>query len=241
MKSKDEFMKDIDKIYKRLKRLRKRLKKRQFVSFIPLLLTFLLAGVFIYSLTSRFDSDAFAGTYTNYMDTVVIMLAFFAFKALTLFVISPVLIYGLTGVMFDTTIAIVVLIAGLLLELSINYLMGKFLGRIYVERLVLRIDDEGRLMDKLRNVHNNRMNIFLMRFIGVPPIGITSVYLAAMGLGFKKYLLYSLLGLLPKAILITIAGASIRNPMSPVFIVSVLCLFIFGAVFYIMSRSKNLK
>lgn len=239
MQDKDDFMKDMDKMYKKLRRMRNRITKRELVGLVPLLIAFVLAGVFIHTLSMSLESEAFAGFNERHIDTLVIILAFFAFKALTLIVISPVLIYGLVGLLFRMPFALIVLVAGLLLELSINYLMGMFLGRVYVERLVLRIDDEGRLLEKLKNIHNSRMNIFLMRFIGVPPIGITSVYLAAMGLEFRKYLIYSLVGLLPKAILITLAGSAIRDPGSPVFIVSVVLLIILGLVFYTYRKYKK--
>ncbi|HHT93904.1 MAG TPA: VTT domain-containing protein [Clostridiaceae bacterium] len=239
MQDKDDFMKDMDRMYKKLKRMRRRIKKRELVGLIPLFITLILAGVFIHTLSMRFDSESFAEFNESYIDTIIITLGFYAFKALTLFVISPVLIYGFVGLLFSMPVAMIVLVAGLFLELSINFIMGKFLGRVYVERLVLRIDDEGRLLERLKNIHNSRMNIFLMRFIGVPPIGITSVYLSAMGLEFKKYLIYSMAGLLPKAILITLAGSAVRTPDSPLFVVSVVCLLVLGIVFYIYGKKNK--
>ncbi|NLN04079.1 MAG: VTT domain-containing protein [Clostridiaceae bacterium] len=239
MQDRDDFMKDMDRMYKKLKRMRRRLTKRKLVGLIPLLVIFLLAAVFIHTLGMRFDSASFAEFNESCITTIIITLGFFTFKALTLFVISPVLIYGLVGLLFHRPVAMVVLVAGLLLELSINYIMGKFLGRVYVERLVLRIDDEGRLLEKLKNMHNSRMNIFLIRFIGVPPIGITSVYLSAMGLEFRKYMIYSMAGLLPKAVLVTLAGSAIKTPGSPLFVVSVVCLLVLGFIFYIYGKKKK--
>ncbi len=239
MQDRDDFMKDMDRMYKKLKRMRRRLTKRKLVGLIPLLVIFLLAAVFIHTLGMRFDSASFAEFNESCITTIIITLGFFTFKALTLFVISPVLIYGLVGLLFHRPVAMVVLVAGLLLELSINYIMGKFLGRVYVERLVLRIDDEGRLLEKLKNMHNSRMNIFLIRFIGVPPIGITSVYLSAMGLEFRKYMIYSMAGLLPKAVLVTLAGSAIKTPGSPLFVVSVVCLLVLGFIVYIYGKKKK--
>lgn len=108
-------------------------------------------------------------------------------------------------------IALAVLFAGLFIELLVNYLMGRFLGRIYVERLINRFDDEGKFIEKLKHLHNNKINIFFMRFIGMPPISITSVYLAAYELKFSTYFIYSMLGMLPKAIIVTVAGTSVRD------------------------------
>lgn len=223
----DEFIKSMDKMYRKLKR-----KRVSIIKLIPLIITVFLACVFIYTLTGRLEPDGVSFKDADLIGTILIMLLFFVFKALTIFVVSPVLIYGLAGVMFDTPVALAVVVAGILIELFANYLMGRFLGRVYVERLIYRVDEEGKFIEKLKNLHNSKMSIFLMRFIGFPPISITSIYLSAYDVKFGTYVFYSILGMLPKGIIVTVAGNSIRDPGSPAFMFSVagiilLCVIVF--------------
>ena len=62
---------------------------------------------------------------------------------------------------------------------------------------------------------------FLVRVVGFLPCDVVSLYLGSAALPFGSYLVGGMLGMLPGILTTTLMGASIRNPRSPQFIVSV--------------------
>ena len=87
--------------------------------------------------------------------------------------------------------------------------MGKFLGKDAVEKKIRNTkagDKFFSMLDKNRNVA-----VFLMRFIPAFPIDFSSLFMGAFDFKFLPYFLMSLLGILPRVIMLTVLGMGVYN------------------------------
>jgi uncharacterized membrane protein YdjX (TVP38/TMEM64 family) len=138
-------------------------------------------------------------------------------KALTMVVVPSALVYLLTGLLFPTGVAMVIILLGLSGEFILNYYMGRRFGRRQVRRLtnylVTHSDRIHRLSD--RQLQCDPLTIFLLRFLPGPPNNVTSLLLGSSDdMELMPYLWPSLLGALPKAATVTLSGTAILDPLS---------------------------
>ena len=82
---------------------------------------------------------------------------------------------------------------------------------------------------------------FFLRVVGVLPGDVVSMVLGATGMTYWKYVLGSLLGMLPGMVSATIAGASVSDPTSPVFLATaaVTVLLSAGSFLFWRRRERN--
>ena len=88
---------------------------------------------------------------------------------------------------------------------------------------------------------NDFLFSFLVRMIRLPS-DVASLYMGAVHVEYKKYLLGSLLGMLPHAITYTIMGMSIQDIRSPQFIISLcaeIAYILISSAVYTVYRKRN--
>lgn len=153
----------------------------------------------------------------NMLLAAVAMIALFALKSLSVVIYSG-LLYVASGILFPLPIAVMVNVCGSAVMVSLPYFIGRKTGQDTVENIL-------RKYPKAQNLHqlrsgNDFMFTFLVRVIGRLPSDVVSLYMGAVGVGYRQYLLGSLLGMLPHLITFPVMGTCITDPGSPAFLIS---------------------
>lgn len=155
------------------------------------------------------------------------MLLLYAFKSLSVF--FPLMVLKLaTGFLFPPLIAIAVNVMGMLVSLSVSYWIGKASGAKLTERLCRKYPKLQEVIAK--SAEKRTLSAFFLRVIYILPLDVVSMYLGTTKMPFPKYLMASLLGVLPSTIAATLLGASITDPASPMFWLSIGMTVGFSAV-----------
>lgn len=136
-------------------------------------------------------------------------------------VIPASLVYISVGMAFSPLTAVLVNIAGILVEFTASYLFGLFLGGDYINKMMQK-QKYGKRYLKCRKIKGCVR--FLMRFITVFPLDFVSLFLGSSKYNFGKYILFSFLGLAPRVILFTILGDKIYDYI-PMKLIMTICLF----------------
>ncbi len=176
----------------------------------------LLAAIWIGQALQRFDLSWLENLKQNVLASVALILFLFALKAMTVILIPSTFLYLLSGLLFPAGFALAIVLAGTTGEFVLNYYMGRTFGRRQVRRLtaylVNRHDRLHRLAEK--QMYCDPLMIFLLRFLPGPPNTVTSLLLGSSKLSLIPFLWPSILGAVPKASAITLAGTSMLNPLS---------------------------
>ena len=146
----------------------------------------------------------------------IVMLALFALKSLSIVIYSG-LLYAANGILFPLPVAIILNLVGTVIMVSLPYRIGKKTGASAVDEIREKYPKAEALHD-LR-AQNDFFFSFLVRMVRLPS-DVASLYMGAVHVEYKKYLLGSLLGMLPHTITYPIMGMSIRDIRSPQFMIS---------------------
>lgn len=149
----------------------------------------------------------------------IVILALFALKSLSIVVYSGIL-YAASGILFPFPAAVVLNLVGTVIMVSLPYGIGQKAGASAVEAIRARYP-KAEAIHALR-AKDDFLFSFLVRMVHIPS-DVASLYMGAVHVGYRKYLLGSLLGMLPHAIAYPIMGMSIRDRHSPQFLIS-LCV-----------------
>jgi len=176
----------------------------------------------------------------NYVAAILFFLLIYAFKSLS-FLIPIVVIYVAAGSMFGPVTAIVVNIIGAGIVVTIPYWIGYYFGAGFAGTLLSRYK---KFEEFIKSREGNSWFVSCFpRTIPFLPLKTISLYLGSLKVPYFKYLFGSVLGLLPLLVSVTLAGASITEPQSPTFIVSVIIMVLSSGVSLIVylwiERSKK--
>ena len=177
-----------------------------------------------YLLLKSTDPSAILSKQDNRLTMALILLGFFVFKALTVVVVESTFLYIAAGVFFPLEEAIFIVVLGLSIEALINFHMGRLIGRKHVHILLNKLQGRKPMLDRMlvKMQGSDPFLIFMMRMLPGFHNGLTGLVLGASGNSLLVYMPASLLGMLPKAIATTLMGESILDPLSPMFILSLL-------------------
>lgn len=165
-----------------------------------------------------------------------IVLGIYAVKAVV-FVIPASLVYISVGMAFSTPVAVALNVAGIALEVTISYLLGRFLGGEKVDKL-LRGKKGYATLEKLKSKGRFAF-VFLLRFASFP-IDFGSLFFGASDFAFPSYFIMSLLGILPRVVVLTILGYGIYELIPMKYIVlAVLCAIPVAVIVYLIRRKKE--
>ncbi|MEA4888893.1 MAG: VTT domain-containing protein [Clostridiaceae bacterium] len=177
----------------------------------------IIAGaIFTGQIIQRLDWNWLANLDLDFYECLAIMTGLFLFKALTMVVLPSAVIYLVSGLLFPVDVALMVVVAGITGEFILNYYMGRTFGRRQVQKIIQYGTDHSERFSQLtdKQLQNNPLTIFLLRFLPGPPNNITSLLFGSSDSPFVMYLWSSLLGAIPKAITLTLAGTAIMDPFS---------------------------
>ena len=204
---------------------------------VALLIFFII--LFNYDRLTNLDVRALVALAPDFASAVAVLLGVYLVKSV-LFVVPASLIYISIGMAFDWPVACSISLTGILLEVCVTYLLGRFLGGDRVERL-LRKKKGGKKLLSL-DLQDKAGFIFLIRLVPAFPIDFTSLFFGAFTKPrrFFMYALMSLLGLAPRVIAFTIAGDQIYD-LIPMRLIITVCLvgIPVGIILYLIRRIRR--
>lgn len=170
----------------------------------------------------------------------LVMIGLFAVKSMSIFFPMLLLIAASGSIFPNFAAALLVNSIGVMVMISVPYLIGRYAEREFVENLI----NKNKNADKLREFQsdNELFIAYFMRVINILPCDLVSMFLGSAGFSPVKYLAGSFLGILPGLITTTLMGANVDDPSSPKFWVAVICEVVFaagsGIAYYFYKKRK---
>lgn len=168
----------------------------------------------------------------------LLMMALFALKSLSIVIYSGIL-YVADGILFPMPVAFLVNLCGTMIMFSLPYFIGKNIGASAVNYIREKYP-KTEAIHKARS-KNDVFFAYIVRMVRIPS-DIASLYMGAINVNYKRYLLGSLLGMLPHMIIYPIIGMSASDISSPAFIISLcaeLAYIIITTLIYAGYRKKH--
>lgn len=194
-----------------------------------------------YDTLKNLDLRELVGSISVIWYAYLAVIGVYALKSVV-FVVPAMMIYVSVGISFNTATALVLNLIGLVVEVTITYFLGRFLGGEYVSRL-LEKNKGGR---KLLNMKTKTKNsfLFIARVVPAFPIDFTSLFLGSSNYSFIPYLIISILGIYPRVLLFTIIGDSIYKYIPKELIIKLIIVAIPAAVvgfliYTVVKKRKN--
>ena len=163
-----------------------------------------------------------------------------------LFILPASLIYISIGMAFDTPVACLISLVGIILEVTVTYYLGLFLGGDYVNKLLSKTKPGKKILDMKLN--ENFPTLLSIRALPVFPIDFVSLFWGASKCRFPRYFIASVVGIMPRVVLFTILGDGIYDYI-PIHLIIKIIIFAIpvGAIIYLIrhfvktSRNKEEK
>ena len=207
------------------------------MNFLPLVLAVLLVlGAFF--LFTNFSLDRLADyAADDLIFGILVILFLFAVKSFT--VIIPVhILYIAVGSVFPMPLALLINLAGLSLELSLPYFLGRLAGKDLYHKLVTKYPKAQKFAERVGD--KGFFRIYLVRLIGLFSMDLTSMVMGCVAhLSYKSYLLASLLDSLPTLLIITYLGANVTDPYSMEFIIAIILTLLLAVFSLILYKKHN--
>lgn len=166
------------------------------------------------------------------------MLLLYALKSATVF--FPLIILEITvGHLFTPWTALGINFVGILIILTIPYLIGRTAGIDTVQKLIKKHPRFGEIIGKQQD--NALFLCFFLRIISCLPGDVVTMYLGATRIAFWKNLLAGAAGVLPGMILATLMGNSIQDPQSPAFWFSTILMVTLSALSFLLYYARRRK
>lgn len=134
----------------------------------------------------------------------------------------------LTGIVLPIYFAIPVNIAGFVVILTIRYFWGKRFGAGNAWKMISKTEIIKRLIEQDGKV--NSLVLVALRLIPCVPINSISGIYGSLDFGYGKFVLFSVIGFLPKLISFTIVGRNVYDPLSAGFLVPIMILLFVSGI-----------
>lgn len=204
-------------------------------AFVAIFVTVLLN----YDALAHLDVRTLAENAASPATAVITILGIYVIKGLAL-VLPASLFYISVGMAFSPLPAILVNLGGILLELTVSYLFGLFLGGEYIQKLLERKKGGQKILEMQGN-RAGAVSVFFMRLLPVFPIDFVSLFLGGSKYSFWRYILLSFAGIAPRVILFTILGDTIYDyiPMHLIITLILIAVPVAGAALLISALKKR--
>lgn len=157
-----------------------------------------------------------------------------------LFIIPASLIYISIGMAFDVWQACLISLVGIILEVTVTYFLGLFLGGAYVNNLLSKSKGGQKILDMKFN--DNFPAFLAIRALPVFPIDFVSLFWGASKAKFPGYFFASVIGIMPRVVLFTILGDGIYDYI-PIHLIIKIVIFAIpiGVAVYLIRHFVKLK
>lgn len=206
---------------------------------IAVALVIFVAVILNYDNLANLDLRELVNSISTLFYAYLAVLGVYALKSVV-FVVPAMMIYVSVGISFDTKTALILNLLGLAIEVTLTYLLGKFLGGEYVEKLISKNKGGQKLLNMKTKTKNSFL--FVARVVPAFPIDFTSLFLGSSNYKFLPYLLFSILGIYPRIVLFTIIGDSIYKYIPRELIIKLIIVAIPVAVIaFLITRAVKKK
>ena len=157
-----------------------------------------------------------------------------------LFIIPASLIYISTGMAFEPLTASLISLVGIIIEVTVTYFLGLFLGGEYVNKQLAKTKAGKKILDMKLN--DNFLALLPIRALPVFPIDFVSLFWGASKCGFFRYFFASVIGIMPRVVLFTILGDGIYDYI-PIHLIIKIIIFAIpvGAIAYLIRHFVKLR
>lgn len=206
---------------------------------VAVAMTIFVVAVINYEKLKNIDVRALVDASTSFIIALITIWGVYLVKSV-LFIIPAMLIYVSIGMAFPPTTACLISLVGIILEVTVTYLLGLFLGGPYVTKLLSKTKPGKKVLDMKLN--ENFPTLLVIRALPVFPIDFVSLFWGASRCGFFKYFTASVVGIMPRVILFTIIGDSIYEifPMQKIVTVIIIAIPV-GCVAYLIRHFIRLR
>lgn len=189
---------------------------RRTIQAAPLIMTALMAVFYFVRLRSLTLDEILSYTPSRPTLAALAILSMFALKSLSFF-FPMMLLYAAAGIALPLYAAIPLSLAGTVIMASVPYLVGKYAEGELADSLA----DKYKKIGQVRSFgkEHQLFGAFFLRIISCLPYDIVSLAMGSMRFDYRKYIIGTVLGTAPGAILTTIMGSAVTQPLSPEFIV----------------------
>ncbi len=157
-----------------------------------------------------------------------------------LFIIPASLIYISTGMAFPPLTASLISLVGIIIEVTVTYLLGLFLGGEYVNKQLEKTKAGKKILDMKLN--DNFLALLPIRALPVFPIDFVSLFWGASKCSFHRYFFASVIGIMPRVVLFTILGDGIYDYIPIHLIVKIIiCAIPVGAIIYLVRHFIKIR
>jgi uncharacterized membrane protein YdjX (TVP38/TMEM64 family) len=222
-----------------LKKGKKPKKLLLFGGFILVLLSFAVAGLLVslqYEELWRWYAEvkhklADLEEYILHIDIIwqfiVAVLLLFAIKSFFPIYATSTVCF-ITGIVLPIYVAVPVNIAGFVILLTIRYFCSKKFGAGNARKMISKLDVAQRLIQT--DVKANPALLIALRLIpGIPINGISGIY-GSYEFGYVKFIVFSLIGFLPRLLSFTFVGRNVYDPLSSEFLVPIMILLFLSGI-----------
>lgn len=157
-----------------------------------------------------------------------------------LFIIPASLIYISIGMAFSPLTACLISFVGIILEVTVTYFLGLFLGGDYVNKLLKKSKGGQKILDM--KINDNFPAFLVIRALPVFPIDFVSLFWGASKAKFPRYFFASVIGIMPRVVLFTVLGDGIYDYIPIHLIIQiVICAIPVGVIIYLVRHFMKLK
>ena len=206
---------------------------------VAVAMTIFVVAVVNYEKLKNIDVRALVNASSSFVIALITIWGVYLVKSV-LFIIPAMLIYVSIGMAFPAPTACMISLMGIILEITVTYLLGLFLGGPYVTKLLSKTKPGKKVLDMKLN--ENFPTLLVIRALPVFPIDFVSLFWGASRCGFIKYFIASVVGIMPRVILFTIIGEGIYEifPMQKIVTVIIIAIPV-GCVVYLIRHFVKLR
>lgn len=197
-------------------------------------LTLFAVAIIYYDELSTLDVTQISEITDKLSLTIIIILAVYLVKALV-FVVPASIVYVAVGAMMNPVLAVAVNLLGIFIEVSVTYLLGRFLGKDAVYRLLSKKETGKKILEK--NIQGKASVLLSIRAIPAFPIDFISLFYGASGCSYLKYAVLSVVGISWRVVLFTVLGSAIFDwiPLDKIILIAICCIPI-GVIYYLIKK-----
>lgn len=191
-------------------KLKPQTKFGKYFHFFPIVIMIVLLTLIIIFRKSITVDNILNFTPENHFLAALAICGMFVLKGLSVMFPGTVL-YVITGMIFPRWAALLVACVGTALEIAVTYYMGVLCGET---RFIANLQRKPKFQQLFhKGQKNERMLVYLSRILGLP-YDVMGMFWGAVGAKFVPYMIFSMLGKLPKVVVETIIGVSVGDKFS---------------------------
>lgn len=210
----------------------------KFIKILPVI--FVIIGIIVgFQFRHISVKDIVHYTPENLFLAACILIGLYALKSIS--IVFPLIVLNISGgMLFSPFWAIIVNLIGSFVASVIPYLIGKFVGRDIVIKIMKKHKKFGEISN-MPIVQNPWFYSYFLRVISVLPGDLVSMLFGSVGVKFLPYIIGSLLGIFPGMLGVTFMGTAISDTRSPEFIISLVATLLLSVISYLVYNKWKKK